>query len=69
MHLSALDLAFREHTNTLRRLDPLFAITIGLAAAVTRIQREEKEQGRGTAETVDVFKRRFNIWWESGGKK
>jgi len=55
-----------------RRLDPIFAISIGLAAAATRINREEKEQGRNTADTLEVVKRRFGIWWEtpwSLGKK
>ncbi|KAF2688648.1 hypothetical protein K458DRAFT_428181 [Lentithecium fluviatile CBS 122367] len=52
-----------------KRLDPLFAISIGLAAAATRINREEKEKGRNAAETGDVFKKRFNIWWESGENK
>lgn len=52
-----------------RRLDPLFAIGIGLAAAATRINREEKEKGRSPAQTVDVFKRRWNIWWEGKAEK
>lgn len=30
----------------LRRLDPIFALTIGLAAATIRIQREERRVGR-----------------------
>ncbi|PQE22817.1 non-classical export 1 protein [Rutstroemia sp. NJR-2017a BBW] len=33
--------------------DPLFALFIGIGAAVTRINREEKEQGRTTKQTVD----------------
>ncbi|KAF2711210.1 hypothetical protein K504DRAFT_375620, partial [Pleomassaria siparia CBS 279.74] len=49
-----------------RTLDPLFALTIGLAAATTRINREEKEKGRSTAQTVDVLKRRVGIAWEGG---
>lgn len=36
-----------------RNLDPVFALFIGLGAAATRINREEKEMGRGTKETVD----------------
>ncbi|KAK3216778.1 hypothetical protein GRF29_1g906933 [Pseudopithomyces chartarum] len=52
-----------------RRLDPIFAISIGLAAAATRINREEKEKGRSTAQTVDVFKRRLSLWWEGPGSK
>ncbi|CAA9963596.1 hypothetical protein CFE70_007762 [Pyrenophora teres f. teres 0-1] len=49
-----------------KRLDPLFAISIGLAAALTRINREEKEKGRSTQETMDVFKRRWNLAWQGG---
>ncbi|KAF1979206.1 hypothetical protein BU23DRAFT_447269, partial [Bimuria novae-zelandiae CBS 107.79] len=53
-----------------RRLDPIFAISIGLAAAATRIHREEREKGRGVGETLEVARRRFGIWWEGGqGKK
>jgi hypothetical protein len=48
-----------------RALDPIFAISIGLAAAVTRINREEKEKGRSTQETIDVFKRRWALAWQS----
>ena len=47
-----------------RALDPVFAISIGLAAAVTRINREEKEKGRSTQETMDVFKRRWALAWD-----
>jgi hypothetical protein len=50
-----------------RSLDPLFAITIGLGAALTRIDREEKEKGRSTAQTFEVFKRRVGIAWEGSG--
>ncbi|KAH6642623.1 hypothetical protein C7974DRAFT_385807 [Boeremia exigua] len=48
-----------------KTLDPLFAISIGLAAAVTRINREEKEKGRSTQETMDVFKKRWALAWQS----
>jgi hypothetical protein len=34
--------------------DPVFAIFIGLSAAATRINREEKELGRSTKETIDA---------------
>ncbi|TVY57174.1 hypothetical protein LSUE1_G007888 [Lachnellula suecica] len=37
-----------------RTLDPLFAVFIGLSAAAMRINREEKEVGRSTKETVDA---------------
>ncbi|KAA8620253.1 repeatdomain containing protein [Pyrenophora tritici-repentis] len=47
-----------------KRLDPLFAISIGLAAALTRINREEKEKGRSTQETLHLVKRRWNLAWQ-----
>ena len=34
--------------------DPIFAIFIGLSAAATRINREEKELGRSTQQTIDA---------------
>ncbi|RMZ67083.1 non-classical export 1 [Pyrenophora seminiperda CCB06] len=46
-----------------KRLDPLFAISIGLAAALTRIKREEKEKGRNMAESMEVFRRRVGLAW------
>lgn len=52
-----------------RRLDPIFAISIGLAAAATRINREEREKGRNTAATVEVLKRRVGLWWDGEGTK
>jgi hypothetical protein len=52
-------------TLSYRALDPIFAISIGLAAAATRINREEKEKGRSTQETIDVFKRRWALAWQS----
>ena len=54
-----------------RRLDPIFAISIGLAAAFTRINREEKEKGRSTQESLDVLKRRWSLAWQNddGTKK
>jgi hypothetical protein len=36
-----------------RGLDPVFALFIGLSAAAMRINREEKEAGRTSKETVD----------------
>ncbi|TVY44747.1 hypothetical protein LOCC1_G002289, partial [Lachnellula occidentalis] len=44
-----------------RALDPVFAIVIGLGAAATRINREEKESGRSTRETVDHGLRRIGF--------
>ncbi|TPX07873.1 uncharacterized protein E0L32_010448 [Thyridium curvatum] len=42
-----------------RAVDPVFAIFIGVAAAATRINREEKEKGRTTSETLAAAKRRI----------
>ncbi|KAG4414500.1 hypothetical protein IFR04_012345, partial [Cadophora malorum] len=39
--------------------DPLFAIFIGVGAAATRINREEKEAGRSTGQTVESGLRRI----------
>ncbi|OAL01760.1 hypothetical protein IQ06DRAFT_219470 [Phaeosphaeriaceae sp. SRC1lsM3a] len=47
-----------------KSLDPIFAISIGLAAAATRINREEKEKGRSTAQSMDILKRRWNLAWQ-----
>lgn len=43
-----------NHEEKTRYGDPLFAITIGLAAAAVRIRREEGEKGRGGGEVVAV---------------
>ena len=37
-----------------RVADPIFALFIGLSAAATRINREEKELGHTTQQTVDA---------------
>ncbi|KAK1841430.1 hypothetical protein CCHR01_15947 [Colletotrichum chrysophilum] len=37
--------------------DPVFALVIGLGAAATRINREEKEKGRTTQETIAAAQR------------
>ncbi|KAK4162256.1 hypothetical protein QBC43DRAFT_291133 [Cladorrhinum sp. PSN259] len=44
-----------------RVADPIFAVFIGAAAAATRINREEKEKGRTTQETLDTLRRRFGL--------
>lgn len=49
--------------------DPLFALFIGLGAAATRINREEKEQGRSTKETVDAGLRRIGFPRKEEGAK
>ncbi|KAK4130839.1 hypothetical protein BT67DRAFT_203059 [Trichocladium antarcticum] len=40
-----------------RAMDPLFAVFIGVSAAALRINREEKEKGRTTQETINVARR------------
>lgn len=40
-----------------RVADPIFAVFIGVSAAVTRVNREEKEKGRTTKETLDALQR------------
>lgn len=37
--------------------DPIFAVFIGLSAAATRINREGKEKGIPTSQTVEAGKR------------
>ena len=36
-----------------RVIDPIFAVAIGIGAAVTRINREEKEKGKTTNDIID----------------
>lgn len=47
----------------------MFAISIGLAAAFTRINREEKDKGRTTQQSIDVVKRRWNIAWQGAAEE
>lgn len=37
-----------------RVADPIFAVVIGVSAAVTRINREEKSKGKTTNETIEA---------------
>ncbi|KAK0723186.1 hypothetical protein B0T26DRAFT_641400 [Lasiosphaeria miniovina] len=37
-----------------RIADPIFGVFIGLSAAALRINREEKEKGKTTQETIDA---------------
>jgi hypothetical protein len=37
-----------------RVADPIFALFIGLSAAATRINREEKDKGRSTSDTINA---------------
>lgn len=45
--------------------DPIFAVVIGLSAATTRINREEKEKGRTTSETIASAKRYVSLFMPS----
>lgn len=49
-----------------RGIDPIFAVTCGIIAAGVRINREEKEKGRTTQETVGSFWRRWALVTGSG---
>lgn len=45
-----------------RSIDPIFAVTVGLAAAAQRIRREEKfEHGHDAKQTLEVLRRRFQL--------
>lgn len=37
--------------------DPIFAVFIGLSAAAMRINREEKEKGKTTSDTLEAARR------------
>ncbi|KAK7948269.1 uncharacterized protein PG986_009155 [Apiospora aurea] len=41
--------------------DPIFALVIGLGAAATRINREEKEKGKTTQQTIASLQRRLGL--------
>jgi len=40
-----------------RVADPIFAVFIGVSAAALRINREEKEKGKTTQETLQALRR------------
>ncbi|KAG9671818.1 hypothetical protein KCU87_g6163, partial [Aureobasidium melanogenum] len=42
-----------------KNLDPVFALFIGGSAAVVRINRDEKEKGKTTQQTIESLKRRI----------
>ncbi|KAF7192969.1 hypothetical protein HII31_05700 [Pseudocercospora fuligena] len=44
-----------------KAIDPIFAVTVGITAAAVRINREEKEKGRSTEDTIDALKRRTGM--------
>lgn len=55
-----------------RTLDPIFAMSIGIAAAAVRIKREEKEKGRDVGQSFEAFKSRWALvidgdWGEGKG--
>lgn len=47
-----------------RAIDPFFAMSIGIAAAGVRINREEKEKGHSTQQSFEALKRRWGIAME-----
>ncbi|RMX81402.1 hypothetical protein D0867_16287 [Hortaea werneckii] len=57
------------NTQYCRAIDPIFATSVGVAAAVVRINREEKEKGRTTEQSVETFKRRVNMVMEKSGEE
>lgn len=48
-----------------RAIDPIFAVSVGVTAAAVRINREEKEKGRTTEETIDALKRRTAMLFDN----
>ena len=52
-----------------RNLDPVFAFAIGSAAAATRINREEKEKGKSTDQTIESLRARVGKMFGSGEGK
>ncbi|KAK4984862.1 hypothetical protein LTR66_007242 [Elasticomyces elasticus] len=51
-----------------KALDPVFAVFIGVSAAAMRINREEKERGKSTEQTIESVRRRWGLL-VGGGKK
>ena len=47
-----------------RTLDPIFAVSVGCAAAVVRINREEKEKGKSFEQTKESLGRRAEMAWK-----
>ena len=43
-------------------MDPVFAVVIGVSAAVARISREEKEKGKTTNQTIETALRYVGIF-------
>ncbi|KAM0691113.1 hypothetical protein Q7P36_009884 [Cladosporium allicinum] len=47
-----------------RTLDPIFAVSVGVAAAVVRINREEKEKGKSFEQSKESLGRRAGMAWK-----
>ena len=43
-------------------------MSVGIAAAVVRINREEKEQGKSTEQTIESLRRRVGLAWSGTGQ-
>jgi hypothetical protein len=56
-------------TGLSRRLDPVFAIAVGSAAAVLRVRRDEEAKGQSAKQTLDTLKRRLNLAWNGAESK
>jgi hypothetical protein len=50
-------------TQLRRTLDPIFAVSVGITAAVVRINREEKEKGKSFEESKSSLERRAALAW------
>jgi hypothetical protein len=50
-------------TMSRRTLDPIFAVSVGIAAATVRINREEKEKGKSFEESKASLQRRAALAW------
>ncbi len=48
-----------------RVADPIFAVFIGISAAATRINREQKEKGKTPQDTIDALKRYVGLGGEN----
>lgn len=42
-------------------------MSVGAAAAVVRVNREEKEKGKNTEQTIESFKRRWALAFDNDG--
>lgn len=51
---------------SIRSIDPIFAIGVGLAAALVRIRREENERGKTLQDTMNSVRHRFDLAWNGG---